>query len=257
MLVGAGVSSTDIARELGPLAKKIYQSSRGGFFDLPEALLPENAVRIGEITSFDEHHMDVSEPNEKLEIEEAQPIPNTVTLADGKRLENIDRVLICTGYHCSFPFLREYHRDAQSVESADDTALVTDGSQMHNLHKDIFYIPDPTLSFVRVPYHVATFTLFEFQAIVVAAVYSGKAKLPSREPMRDEYQVRVREKGYGRKFHSLMGKEVEYANSLLDWINRDGQLIGENLVHGHTKEWHAAYAEFRATIMKRFESETA
>lgn len=127
---------------------------------------------------------------------------------------------------------------------------------MHNLHKDIFYIPDPTLAFVGVPYHVATFSLFEFQAIAVAAVFSGKAELPREEEMRKEYNKKIEEKGVGRAFHSLMGKDVEYANELLAWINPGIVAHGGKAVEGHTKEWKAQYEILREK-MKAFRAGAA
>ena len=171
------------------------------------------------------------------------PIPHRVVLRDKRVLSNIHRVIVCTGYHLSLPFLSDYHCDDTPVNQASDTVLVTDGTQFHNLHKDIFYIPDPTLAFIGVPYFTATFTLFEFQAIALAAVLSGNAHLPSQEDMRSEYRQRLREKGVGKAFHSLKGQEVRYVNSLVDWLNRDGQRVGAKPVEGHTAAWHAADAD--------------
>ena len=170
-------------------------------------------------------------------------IPSTVTFEDGTTLRDIHRVILCTGYHCSYPFLRSLHNDSLTPSSATTTVLVTDGTQMHNLHKDIFYIPDPTLSFVGVPYYTATFTLFEFQAIVVAAVYARLATLPSEEAMRAEYEQRVQRKGYGRAFHSLREEEVQYVEELIGWVNRDGIRQGLPAVEGHTAEWLKARAK--------------
>lgn len=239
LLVGASVSSTDIARDISPFAKKIYQVSRGGLFDLPTEMLPENATRIGEIASFDVNI------NLQIKLENGQSIPSTITLVNGDILRDIDRVLLCTGYHCSFPFLKEYHRDSVSVEDADSTVLVTDGTQMHNLHKDIFYIPDPTLAFVGVPYYTATFTLFEFQAMVLARVFAGKAQLPAEEDMKTEYRYRLMKKGTGKSFHSLRDEEVEYVDDLLAWVNNDGKLLGEPCLEGHTKQWRVAREEWK------------
>jgi MFS transporter, ACS family, pantothenate transporter len=246
LLIGASISSTDIAKELSPFAKKIYQSSRGGLYDQPVAVLPENTVRIGEISSFKQSAYSESNP-----LEPELPIPGTICLADGNTLEQIDRIVVCTGYQFSFPFLREYHRDNSTPENADDTTLVTCGQQMHNLHKDIFYIPDPTLSFIGVPFYVATFTLFEFQAIAVAAVYSGKAKLPNEEVMRAEYKARVANNKPGKPFNCLKGKDVEYANSLVDWINADNDSEGADAVQGHTNAWHEAYVAFIDELKRR------
>lgn len=129
-----------------------------------------------------------------------------------------------------------------AAQDADDYVLVTDGTQMHNLHKDIFYMPEPTLSFVGVPYYGATLSLFEFQAIAVAAVYTGRAKLPSRSAMRDAYRERLQRKGHGRMFHSMLGEEVDYVQDLVGWINKDGAAQGAKPVEGHTQSWLAANA---------------
>ena len=208
-------------------------------------MLPENAIRVGEIESF---ALPTDSPPSPLDQE--QRIPGEILLKDGTVLNNIHSIIVATGYHCSYPFLKSYHRDSVPVDQADDIALVTDGTQMHNLHKDIFYIPDPTLAFIGVPYYTATFTLFEFQAMALAAVFAGRAKLPSFEDMRREYRNRLSNKGYGRNFHSLRDQEVEYVNTLLDWVNKDGALIGADPIEGHTVEWHVADTERRKRIQE-------
>jgi hypothetical protein len=128
---------------------------------------------------------------------------------------------------------------------------VTDGTQFHNLHKDIFYINDPTLVFVGVPFFTATFTLFEFQAMVVSKVLSGQAKLPSKDAMRSEYNDRVKTKGFGKPFHSLRDQETSYVNELVSWVNADLEEAGKGRLHGHSDKWHAAKAE-QVERMKAF-----
>ena len=242
LLIGASVSSTDIARELGPVANNIYQSHRGGAFDLPATLLPENGARIEEVVNF-------SLPkNQTSELGENDPLPSTLTLKSGETICGVHDILVCTGYHITVPFLPELHSDNTLAADASPTTLVTDGLQLHNLHKDIFYIPDPSLIFVGVPYFTATFTLFEFQAMVVAKVVAGRVKLPSEEAMRKEYDERVARKGYGKTFHSLRDKEVEYVNELLEYVNP--QL--ETKLHGHTEVWHTARAELVARMKAMF-----
>ena len=238
LLVGSGVSSTDIARELGPEAEEIYQVSRGGAFDLPASLLPPNATRIGEIASFENLAVEADSLKDNSKY-----IPWRIFLRDGRELAKIHRIILCTGYHISLPFLKQYHSDDTPVYEANDTVLVTDGTQVHNLHKDIFYIPDPTLIFIGIPYYTATFTLFEFQAMAAAAVLSNQAFLPFREVMRTEYQERVRKKGVGKSFHSLKDKEVEYVDELVGWINGDRATVGAKPLEGHTQAWHIANAD--------------
>ena len=236
LLIGSGVSSTDIARELGPEARSIFQTSRDGAFDLPPSLLPPNAQRVSDIAYFEERPKRAGN-----QLDDAlKALPGRIFLRDGKVLDDIHRIVVCTGYHFSLPFLPNYHSDDIRVHEANDTVLVTDGTQIHNLHKDIFYIPDPTLLFIGVPYYNATFTLFEFQAMVAAAVLSKRAVLPSEDKMRAEYREKVRNKGTGRAFHSLKDKEVEYVDELLQWVNGDGAKIGAKPIEGHTKAWHTA-----------------
>ncbi|EDO00163.1 hypothetical protein SS1G_03023 [Sclerotinia sclerotiorum 1980 UF-70] len=182
LLIGGGVSSTDIAREINGMAKKVYQSTRGGQFDLPLSFLPPRTERVGEF-------------------------------------------------------------------------LVTDGTQVHNLHKDIFYIPDPTLAFVGTAYYVSTFSLFEFQAIAVAAVFSGRAKLPREEEMREEYRLKVKEKGFGRAFHALNGREPEYVRELVDWINTDAAASGGQKVEGHSEAWLREDEIKKEKLLERFEKQ--
>ncbi|KAF1967408.1 dimethylaniline monooxygenase [Bimuria novae-zelandiae CBS 107.79] len=238
LLIGASVSSTDIAREIGPLATNIYQSHRGGAFDLPVTLLPENAARVAEVVAFE-----ISDSH-GLNLGENEPLPVTVRLKTGQTICGLHNILICTGYHITIPFLPELHSDDTAPVDASPTTLVTDGTQLHNLHRDIFYIPDPSLIFIGVPFFTATFTLFEFQAMAAAKVVSGKVKLPSEEAMRKEYDERVALKGYGKAFHSLRDKEVEYVNQLLEFVNSQ---LDEKL-YGHTETWHEAKAELVARV---------
>ena len=235
-LIGAGTSSTDIARELIGVANKVYQSSRGGIFDLPLELLPTEASRVSGISRF-------SEPNKgSSSISSHAPIPAEIHLTDGTIISNIHRVIVCTGYHISLPYLSQFHADNIHPDLALPETIVTDGTQYHNLHEDIFYIPDPTLAFIGVPYYTATFSLFEFQAMAVAAVWTGGADLPTENEMRGVYDERVRLIGLGRGFNSLRGKEVEYVTGLFKWINAYGAQRGRKSLVGHDEEWQKGRA---------------
>lgn len=214
--------------ELSPVVKKVWQSTRDGPFDHPATMLPGNAERVGEIRSFG-RLTDGPAP-------EPDPIPATVTLFNGQTIEGVDSVFVATGYQFSLPFLSQLHSDDVAPPEADDTVLVTNGQQLHNLHKDIFYIPDPTLAFVGVPFYTATFSLFEFQAITVAAVFSGKTALPPVEKQRAEYKKRLQEKGYGKLFHNLRSQDVEYSKELMAWVN-EGRAPAERKPDGYSSEW--------------------
>jgi len=239
LLIGAGVSSLDIAKDLADVATSVYQSSRGGMYDLPGHLLPDNTARVGAIQSFDEL--------QNSELTANGTLPGTITLQSGQKLCDIHQVIVATGYHVSFPCMREFHRDGVRPEDADERALVTNGQVTHNLHKDIWYIPDPTLAFVGVPYHIATFSLFEFQAMAIAQVFGGRAGLPSEEAMREEYVDRVQRKGAGRTLHSLKGygQELEYVRELVSMVNEGNPRPSDKLMIGHSTNWLEAYERRR------------
>lgn len=216
------MSSADIAREISPVARKIYQSTRNGAFDIPEIALPSNATRIEEVEAFE---ITSSETD-------SNHLPLTVRLKSGQTLDHIDIIVLCTGYQMVLPFLPDYNDNELS-----ETAIVTNGQQFHNLHQDIFYIPDPSLAFVGVSFYTATFTLFEFQAIAVTAFLSQTSQLPSVESMRTEYQNRIDLKGNGRGFHSLKGEEEPYVQKIIEWVNSGREKQGLSVIQGHTDSW--------------------
>lgn len=229
--MGAGTSSTEIARELGPFAQKIYQSGRGTVFDLPLDFLPDNCQRLGEIDSFNDL------TNVSSHLIDSQHLPGTVTLKDGTILKDIDVVIVCTGYHFAYPFMPELHADDELVNVDASHVLVTDGSCTLNLHKDMFYVPDPTLAFVGISLFIATFSFFEFQAMSIAAVFAGKASLPSKQEMKRIYEKRLAERGSTRMMNARQDEEVPYVDELVAWLNASDPT---KQIEGFSPKWHAA-----------------
>lgn len=248
LVIGAGVSATDVCKELGDISNKTYQSTRNGRFDLPASVLPPNAIRVARVERF-------VTPETKIKEESTfgndQPIPGSVILTDGTVLQDIHQVVIATGYIVSYPFLPQLHSDTTVDANPDDELVVTsDGVMTHNLHKDIFYINDPTLAFIGVPYHVATFSLFDFQAQALARVFAGSAKLPTQEDMRREYEERVESKGRGRFFHSLVtpGHEIAYVKDLAEWVNSYVKETGGVPMPTHSEEFLKEYEVLKARV---------
>ena len=290
LLIGAGVSSCDIAKELSAVGANVYQSSRGGAFDLPIDFLPKGVTRIGGVVSFglDNAEDDVVDrmltelgPGEALPgailLHRSPPIsqatdnldPPTPPLspADTIVLRDVHHVILCTGYMISYPFLPQYHSvelqpSVPSLPSSlseyaalEQNALTTrDGTMVHNLYLDTFFIPNPSLAFVGTPYHIATFSLFDFQAQAVARAFAGFAKLPSAAMMRSMYECKVREKGLGRDFHSLRreGEEEGFVKELVQWANTERARLAADAkvgeMEGHTEEWYAADQERRSKL---------
>lgn len=230
-MVGTGFSSIDILREMSPFVKHLYLSVRDEKNCTPDAkvfrrmaryLDPENLTQVAEIVRFG--------PIDRA----LRPSETQIFLKDGTVLEGIDRVVFCTGYLYTIPFLKFPQKDSSpspANANVSEEAIITDAMQMHNLHKDIFYIHDPTLAFIGVPHGVAAFPFFDAQAIAVAAVFAGKAALPTVSEMRSEYADRKATKGQGRKMHGLgSGSERKYLEDLGGWIH------GGNT--GHDESWY-------------------
>ncbi|KAF7563922.1 hypothetical protein G7046_g185 [Stylonectria norvegica] len=247
LIIGGGTSALDVCRETDGIAKGIVQSTRGGDFDLPSSLLPQSAERVGGVDRL------ITDPNVSARgnLKPSEPIPGKIYLKDGRVLEGIDNIIVATGYITSYPFLSQYHSDDLTVDTANSEILVTaEGNMVHNLHKDIFYIEDTSLAFIGVPYYISTFSLFDHQAQVLARVFTGKSRLPDRDNLRDEYQMRVSAKGLGRQFHSLVdeGAEIAYVKDIVDSVN--GGVVDENIepLKAHSPEWLQSFKEFRKAI---------
>lgn len=208
---------------------------------MPASVLPSNATRVSEVAAI------TIEP-------ESEPAnggpPFTVSLMHGSPITGIDRIIICTGYQFTLPFLPQYHDSLVAPAAAGDRILTTDGGQMHNLHRDIFYIPDPTLTFVGIPLFSTTFTLFEFQAMAITAFYSSIVQLPPEVALRGEYQDRVKRKGLGRYLHALKEEKESYVGYLVEWVNGGRLRHGLALLEGHTATWKLEKQLIQEAILK-------
>ena len=210
----------------------MYQSGRGSPFDLPLDFIPENCHRVAEIESF----RALYKTTDGTTTTEGH-LPGKVTLKDGTTLDDIDIVIVCTGYHFAYPFMPELHADSKSTNTDASKVLVTNGSCTLNLHKDMFYIPDPTLAFVGISQFIATFSFFEYQAMFIAAAFSGKATLPSQQELRRIYEKRLAEKGDTRLMNGRQDEEVPYVDELVAQINASNPT---RQVEGFSAKWHAA-----------------
>ncbi|KAI0400971.1 hypothetical protein F4802DRAFT_460496 [Xylaria palmicola] len=245
LLVGAGASSLDIAREVVALGGRVYQSRRESKYDLTASRLPEAVKRVAMVAEFIADADDTSEKAYRGNDEGA--IPGKIVLEDETTLENIDHVIIATGYITSYPFLEDLEQPSVAWEDADERTLITsDGYMTHNLHKDIFYIPDPTLVFIGVSQLVSTFSLFDFQAKVMAKVLAGHVQLPATAIMKSEQRERKARLEPGDRFHALLLGEQAYIAEVLLWVNADLAKLGLVPMEGMDAKWLEAYESFRA-----------
>lgn len=190
LIIGNYASGIDLATQIGTTAKQVYVGTKG------ESQLIE-----------------VDQPNvEYLKLVTGYDFDNnrSISTEDGRVVSNIDHIIFCTGYLYSLPFLQNYLPN------------ITDGGYVRDVYKQIFNVDDPTLSFIELPKFVVPMPLSESQSAVVARVYSGRLKLPSREERRAEYEQELREKGEGKSFHAMKPPlDYTYCNELYDWIKSE------------------------------------
>lgn len=123
--------------------------------------------------------------------------------SNSKQLLNLDAVIFATGYLFSFPFL-PFEKDT----------IIVDGQNVTGLYKWMFYMKNPTLSFVGLPIRVVPMPLMQSQSTVIARVLSQRIPLPSTTIMESQATTTNNDR------HSIvMGAQTEfdYVEGLSAW----------------------------------------
>lgn len=195
LVVGNSASGLDVSLQVATHAKKVYRSINS------ESRMPYcEDPRVTDVAV----------------IQEFNSAKHTVTLVDGTVFTDIDKIIYCTGYLYSFPFLKSY------VDPQNPDSIITTGNRLNRLYKQIFYYPDPTLSVIVMTKFTVPFPLAESQGAIVARVYAGRLDLPPPAAMRASEQAEEQAKGSGSDFHNFQfPKDAEYMNELYDWMKRE------------------------------------
>ncbi|EGX92605.1 dimethylaniline monooxygenase, putative [Cordyceps militaris CM01] len=120
-----------------------------------------------------------------------------ILFSDGTTLADIDAIIYCTGYKPSFPF---WNHEANGGPLFDYRANRLIGSYQH-----VFFREFPTLGVVGFP-KTLTFRSFEYQAIALARLWSGRnaRSLPSpQEQQRWEADRAERTQAQHKSFHDV------------------------------------------------------
>lgn len=174
VVIGGSSSGSDIALHLSKVAKKIYVSIKEGeLFGEFDSETPF-VDRISEIASVDYD-------------------TKTIILKSGQKLL-VDAIIVATGYFYELPFLK--------LPLCHDTYI-------SDIYQQMFYIPDPSLSFTGLLKNVKPFPLSELQGAVIARVYSGRLELPSEEEMHKAYKEELESTGE-KDFHNFKTKQMDY-----------------------------------------------
>ncbi|BFZ58048.1 hypothetical protein PYCC9005_005106 [Savitreella phatthalungensis] len=150
LVIGGGPSGEDIAIGLIGTAEIVWRSKRSteaccdadefGVLPVPEVVALENEGR-------------------------------TARLADGNSLEDIDAIILCTGYHYSVPYLDEAHSDL----------IKRDGRTLDQVYRFCLYSRDISLAILAQNNMVLPFPFAQAQACWVARIWSGRLPAPSNE----------------------------------------------------------------------------
>lgn len=195
LIIGASASGLDISTQIATACAVPLLLSQRTPSELAAGFPDTNIRTVPEIAAF----LPPSSGHERA-----------VRFTDGQIEMGIDKVLFCTGYYHSYPFL-----------SSLVPPPITNGERVEHLYQHIFYAPNPTLAFVGVPSKILPFRTCEAQAAVIARVWSGRLALPSASKMEAWEVQRIEKKGAGRKFHDLaFPEDLDYLNEMVDWATQ-------------------------------------
>ncbi|KAJ7274073.1 FAD/NAD-P-binding domain-containing protein [Mycena rebaudengoi] len=196
LIVGASVSASEIARDIGPFAHRIIASvrppkDRSGMRQRSLARFPITTEFVPEIASFAPlGRHDIGLRNGKI------------SLINGSIIQGIDEIILATGY------LRTALFPANATQTRPE-----------NLHWTGHYIPDPTLAFTN----VRPWTLGRYQSYGLAKVWQGTARLPNEKAMRDE------ERTAGPYWLQVWLGEVAFRR-YITWLNDASMVHGGRFV---------------------------
>ncbi|KAJ7070315.1 FAD/NAD-P-binding domain-containing protein [Mycena belliarum] len=225
LIVGASVSASEIARDIGPYAGKVIASIRVRTphsephpFQLRSLRrFPNTTEFVPEIAHFD-----------PLDVHDHGIKDGIIQLVNGTELHGIDEV--CT------------HRFQEQYCMAQSTAA----GGPENLHWTGHYIPDPTLAYTN----VRPWTMGKYQSYAFAKVWEGTAHLPTQKKMQEDYDS-------GKySFGGFFGTHPSEAlfRQYVAWLNNEslkngGRLVApwpvknrEVFVYYSNSEWAEGYA---------------
>ncbi|KAK7430143.1 monooxygenase [Neonectria magnoliae] len=187
IVVGNSASGVDVSVQLSTVAKlPVFVSEK----EKPTIVQPQADTPWAEYVP---------------EIVEFLPEQRGVRFANGRVELDIDSVVFCTGFHYSYPFLK-------NVEPA---IVVPSGSHADHLWEHILYTSDPTLAFLSVPQRIVPLPISEAQSAVIGRIWSGRLSPPSKEEMDAWVDDQHKVKGEGKAIHVMASAEdVDYINRL-------------------------------------------
>ena len=190
LIWGGNASALDLVREISTTASHVYWCGHADSMADIAADLPQVSIKPDPI------HVEGSR----------------VTLKSGEQLNNVDALLLCTGYRYRFPFL-------------DSKLINVDDNLVAPLYRQILSTKHPTLAFIGLPFLVIPFPLFLIQSQWLRAMLNEPNRLPKPfERLIDsqnEIQDHLNSGKLSRHFHRLGPRQIQYLKQLIDEAGLD------------------------------------
>ncbi|KAF8133469.1 hypothetical protein K438DRAFT_2128631 [Mycena galopus ATCC 62051] len=206
LIVGASISATQLSRTLAPFANRIIASIRPNKyrdaygFNILLAFADKTEI-VPEIASFE--LLDPNDVGIRL---------GKIRLANGTIVDGIDEIILATGYRAN-----------SFLPDLCESSLFLNNRTFDNLYWTGHYIDDPTLvySLYGDPWTHGAYVNYAF-----AKVWTGKARLPSRERMWRDYQSgRYR---FGTPLDVLLQEGLR--KKYVAWLNSESLELGGQFV---------------------------
>ena len=183
VVLGSSVSGAELAGALAEVAESVHFSGRA-FPGTQPAARSRRITRCPPVVTVERE---------------------AVVLSNGERIDGVDAILFCTGYHYRFPFL------------PPALARVRNNS-VWGLYRQLVSIQRPTLAFVGLPFRIVPFPFFQRQARWFARMLAGDFSLPDRAERRRDHAAEIRalrRAGVpGRHFHRMEETQFGYLDRL-------------------------------------------
>lgn len=184
LIWGGNASALDLVREISTTASHVFWCGHADSMSDIAAYLPQVSIKT------DPSHIEGSR----------------ITLKSGEQLNNIDAVLLCTGYRYEFPFL-----DSKLINVNDNLVAP--------LYRQILSVSHPTLAFIGLPFLVIPFPLFLIQSQWLRAMLNEPDKLPKPLELQIESQREIQDHlnsgKLSRHFHRFGARQVQYLKQLI------------------------------------------
>ncbi|KAJ3794209.1 FAD/NAD-P-binding domain-containing protein [Lentinula aff. detonsa] len=220
LVVGVGTSGSEIARDIAPVANKVYASHKEyADWDTLHPFQRRSFRRFPQETEF-LPQISHFEPLSSLDngIKDGK-----IVLVNGTVLENIDEIILATGYKRSNPFHLSVLNETFGIDSLPPPSDVFTGPALKFVHWTGHFIPDPTLAFST----IRPWTAGQYQYYGQAKVWEGTAHLPNEAEMWAQYNS-TRYTFFRGLFGT--GPSEAIVRQYVTWLNNESLENGGRLV---------------------------